>query len=169
VVTLAGAVTGRLAAVYLVWWLLGLIVGGVATAVLAKAWTPRHPVLMSAAVAALIGLGPEAVLGTTTPALPNALPHELGGFLAYLSAALLITRRQGAAAFVIVATAAVHVQVGALASVVGIIAFSRLLLERRGGGRSSSAVWSRTASWRRCYGFVQSLLRRTISWRSAMR
>jgi hypothetical protein len=122
VVTRAGASTGWLTGVYLAWWLMGLVVGGIATAVLARAWTPRHPVLASAAVAALIGLGPEVVLGSTTPALPTALPHELGGFLAYLSAALLLTRRPRIAAVVIVVTAAVHVQVGALAAVVGVLA-----------------------------------------------
>jgi hypothetical protein len=122
VATWAGAATGRLAEVYLAWWILGLVAGGAATAVLARAWTPRHPVAVSAAVAALIGLGPETVLGSTTPALPTALPHELGGFGAYLAAALLLTRRPRAAAVVIVLTAVVHVQVGALAAVVGVIA-----------------------------------------------
>jgi hypothetical protein len=131
-VTWAGAATGRLAEVYLAWWLLGIVVGGVATAVLAGAWAPDRRVPASAAVALLMGLGPETVLGSTTSALPTALPHELGGFLAYLAAALLLTRRPRWAAAAIVATAAVHVQVGALAAVVGVLAFGLLgLLERR--------------------------------------
>jgi hypothetical protein len=89
-------------------------------------------VLASAAVAVLMGLGPETVMGSTTAALPTALPHELGGFLAYLSAALLLTRRPRRAALAIVATAVVHVQVGALAAVVAVLAVVLLgVLERR--------------------------------------
>ncbi|MDQ1288530.1 MAG: hypothetical protein QG622_2095 [Actinomycetota bacterium] len=122
VVTWAGAATGRIAEFYFAWWLLGIVVAGIATAVLATAWAPGHPVRASAAVAVLIGLGPELILGSTSPALPTALPHELGGFLAYLTAALLLTRRPRAAAAVLVATAAVHVQIGALSIVVSLLA-----------------------------------------------
>lgn len=132
VVTWVGAANGRLAEVYLAWWLAGLAVGGLATAVLARAWAPQRPVLASAAVAALLGLGPQTVLGSTTPALPTALPHELGGFLGYLAAALLLTRRPRLAAVAIVATAVVHVQIGALAAVVGGLAVLAVaLFERR--------------------------------------
>jgi hypothetical protein len=132
VVTWAGAANGRLAEVYLAWWLLGLVVAAAATAVLARAWVPRRPVLASAAVAALLGLGPQTVLGSTTPALPTALPHELGGFLGYLAAALLLTRRPRPAAVAIVATAVVHVQIGAIVAVVGVLAVLVVaLFERR--------------------------------------
>jgi hypothetical protein len=122
VVTWAGAATGRLEGYYFAWWVIGLAVGGAATAVLAATWTPRHPVIASAAVATIIGLGPELVLGSTSPALPTALPHELGGFLAYLFGALLLTRRPRAGAVVLVLTAAVHVQIGAMSIVVGLLA-----------------------------------------------
>lgn len=122
VATWAGAASGHLTGVYLAWWLLGLAVGGVATAVLAREWTPQCVVPASAVIATLIGLGPEIVLGSTSPALPTALPHQLGGFLAYLSAALILTRNPRGAAAATVATAAVHVQVGALAAVVAVLA-----------------------------------------------
>src|SRR5690606_38225806 len=100
VVTWLGAATGRLSAVYLLWWVLGLAVGGVATALLARAWTPRRPVVVSVsvAVAVVLVLGPQVALGSTTPAMPIALPHQLGGFLGYLTGALLLTRRPRAAA-----------------------------------------------------------------------
>jgi hypothetical protein len=131
-VTWAGAASGQLSAAYLAWWLLGLIAGGAATAVLARAWTPRTQVLSAAVVAVVIGLGPEVALGSTTPALPTGLPHELGGFLAYLTAALLLTRRPAAAAVALVATSVVHVQIGALAAVVSLLAFVVIaLIERR--------------------------------------
>lgn len=130
-VTWAGAATDRLSEVYLAWWLLGLAVGGVATAVLAVAWTPRHPVVASAVVGGLIVLGPQIVLGSTSPALPTALPHELGGFLAYLTGALLLTRRPRPAALALIATAAVHVQLGALAAVVGLLAFAVVAITER--------------------------------------
>jgi hypothetical protein len=131
VVTWAGAVTGRVAEVYFAWWLTGLVVGGIATAVLATAWTPRHPVVASAAVALLIGLGPELVLGSTSPALPTALPHQLGGFLGYLTGALLLTRRPRPAAVALVATAVVHVQVGALVAVVAVLAVLAVAVTER--------------------------------------
>jgi hypothetical protein len=132
VLTWAGARLGHLSAAYLAWWVLGLLVGGVATAVLARAWTPSHPVVASAAVAVLLALGPKVVLGTTTPALPIALPHQLGGFLAYLTSALLLTRRPRAAAVACVLTAVVHVQIGALTAVVCVLAVVLVrLVERR--------------------------------------
>jgi hypothetical protein len=124
VVTYVGAITGHLAGIYAAWWVLGLVVGGAATAVLATAWTPRHPVVACAVVAMLIGVGPELVLGSTTPALPTALPHQLGGFLGYLTSALLLTRRPRAAAVALVATAVVHVQVGALVVVIAALAIA---------------------------------------------
>ncbi|HEY6797661.1 MAG TPA: DUF6798 domain-containing protein [Kineosporiaceae bacterium] len=121
-VTWFGARIGHLSGTYLAWWLLGLIVGGAATAVLARAWTPRGQLPAAAALAALLALGPNVALGTTTPALPIALPHELGGFLAYLTSALLLTRRPRAAALACVATSVVHVQIGALVAVVCVLA-----------------------------------------------
>jgi hypothetical protein len=130
--TWAGASTGHLSAFYLGWWLIGLTVGGSGTAVLAQAWTPRAPVLTSIVIAAVIGLGPQVVLGTTTPALPTALPDELAGFLAYLSAALLLTRRPRGAAIALVATSVVHVQIGAVFAVVAALAVVVIaVIERR--------------------------------------
>jgi hypothetical protein len=130
-VTWAGAAGGRLAEVYLAWWLLGLLAGGAATAVLATAWAPSRPVLASAAVAGLLGLSPEVALGSTTPALPTALPHQLGGFLAYLTGALLLTRRPRLAALACVATTVVHVQIGALIAVVCLLAFAVTAVRER--------------------------------------
>jgi hypothetical protein len=131
VVTWVGAVTGQLSVVYLIWWVVGLATGGAATAVLATRWAPRHPVLAAGGVAGVLAVGPQAVLGSTTPALPFALPHEFGGFLAYLTGALLLTRRPRAAAIACVATAVVHVQIGALALVVCLLAVAVMaLLER---------------------------------------
>jgi hypothetical protein len=88
-------------------------------------------VLASAGVALLLALGPQVVLGTTTPALPSALPHQLGGFLAYLTSALLLTRRPRAAALACVATAVVHVQIGALVAVVCVLAVAAVRLTER--------------------------------------
>jgi len=147
VVTWAGARSGHLSLVYLAWWLLGLAVGGIATALLARVWTPRRPLTATAAVAAALALGPKTMLGSTTPALPIALPHELGGFLAYLTGALLLTRRPRAAAVACVLTAAVHVQIGALVAVVCVLAAGAVrLTERRwwwwplGGAGLSGAI-----------------------------
>jgi hypothetical protein len=118
--------------VYLIWWVLGLLVSGLATALLAAAWTPRQPVVGSLAVTTLIGLGPLVVLGSTTPALATALPHERGGFLGYLTLVLLLTRRPRAAAVALVACTAVHVQIGAIAAVVTLlVVLVTAALERR--------------------------------------
>ena len=131
VVTWAGAAIGHLSAVYLAWWLVGLLVGGVATALLARAWAPRHVVLTSGAVCAVLALGPQVALGSTTPALPIALPHQLGGFLGYLTGVLLLTRRPRAAALACVGTAVVHVQIGALVAVVCVLAAIAVRLTER--------------------------------------
>ncbi len=117
VVTWVGASTGTLDAVYFGYWALGLLVFGAATAILARAWTPRHTWQATAAVTVIGALTPWWLLGTGSPMLAIALPGVLSGFLLYLAVAALITARHWLAAVVSIATALVHVQQGAVISV----------------------------------------------------
>lgn len=62
----------------------------------------------------LLVLGPEKVLGSTTPLLGIALPHMLGGCLALLALAALGNRHWTSAVVVALVAGIVHVQHGVL-------------------------------------------------------
>lgn len=117
VVTWIGSSTGTLDAVYFGYWVLGLLVFGWATALLARAWAPGHTSSATAAVTVIGALTPWWLLGTGSPMLAIALPGVLSGFLIYLAVAALITGRHGLAVAAAIATALVHVQQGVVIGV----------------------------------------------------
>lgn len=117
VVTWFGASIGQLAVVYFAYWVLSLLVFGYATAVLARAWAPRHPAVATGLVTLLAGVTPWWLLGTGSPLYPQALPVVLGGALLYLTLAALLTDRRVLAVVAAVATALVHVQQGLVVAV----------------------------------------------------
>ncbi|PRY45835.1 hypothetical protein [Umezawaea tangerina] len=125
VVTWAGTATGTLEAVYFGYWVLGLLVFGFATALLARAWAPRHTWLATIAVSAIGAVTPWWLLGTGSPMLAIALPGVLAGFLIYLAVAALVTEHHVVAAIAAIATALVHVQQGA---VVGVLLLAVVLV-----------------------------------------
>ncbi|WNV91376.1 hypothetical protein [Umezawaea sp. Da 62-37] len=125
VVTWAGTSTGTLDAVYFGYWVLGLLVFGFATALLARAWAPKHSLWATIAVSGIGAVTPWWLLGTGSPMLAIALPGVLAGFLIYLAVAALITERHVLAAVASIATALVHVQQGA---VVGVLLLAVVLV-----------------------------------------
>jgi hypothetical protein len=147
IVTWAGATIGHLGAVYFAYWVLALLVFGLATAILAERWAPQAPLAATVGVSVLLPMGMLTLLGTTNPALAIAIPNTLGGFLAYLTLACVITRRDRAAFAAATATSLVHVQLGAIVAVALLLAVA-LLRARAGrvhwwllaGSLSSAAV-----------------------------
>jgi hypothetical protein len=111
-VTWAGERLGALPWVYLAYWLAGLLAFGVAAVWLTERFLPGRPWLASL-LGPLVVLGPEKVLGSTTPLLGLAIPHMLGGCLAFMALSGLVTGRWRAAAGAGLLAGAVHVQHGA--------------------------------------------------------
>lgn len=110
-----------LPATYLIYFLASVVAFGVATALLAQRWLPRHAQWLAVLVGPMVVLGPISPLGSTTPILPMALPHVLGGCLAYLAIVLILVDRPIPAALVTVATALAHVQHGANLAVIVVL------------------------------------------------
>lgn len=120
-VTAIGEKLHVLALVYLGYFFASMIAVGVASALLARRWLPRHAQWLSLLIGPLIVFGPISPLGSTTLVLPIAVPHVLGGCLAYLAIALLITDRPLHAALTTVLVALAHVQHGANLAVIVMI------------------------------------------------
>lgn len=111
-ITFVGERLGALPLVYFAYWALALLAFGTAATWLGRRFFPsrRWPILIFGPVMAV---GPEKVLGSTTPLLGVAVPHVLGGCLALLTLAALLTERWRSAVFAAVLTWLVHVQHGA--------------------------------------------------------
>lgn len=120
-VTAFGQKIHALPAVYLVYFLASAIVFGTASVLLARRWLPRRAWWLSILIGPLVVLGPISPLGSTTPILPIAIPHVLGGCLAYLAIVLILIDRPIGASIATVLTALVHVQHGANLAVVVIV------------------------------------------------
>jgi hypothetical protein len=117
VVTWVGASTGTLSLIYLLYWVAGLAAFGVATALLARTWTPQSSWVAVVAVTVVAAIAPLYVLGSGAHLFATALPNGLGGCLLYLCAAALLVGRHRLAAVAGVATALAHVQHGVVALV----------------------------------------------------
>lgn len=130
-VTYVGEATGALPLVYLLYWFASLLVFGAATALLARHWLPRDVQYLGLLVGPVVVAAPVGFLGSTSPLLAWALPHVLGGCLAYLALAALITSRQTLLRVVAPATALVHVQHGANLAVILLAASLVLAVPRR--------------------------------------
>jgi hypothetical protein len=141
------------AIIYLLYFLVSLLVFGVATAILARAWAPSHPWSAVLVVTVLAALTPWWLLGTGSPMLAIALPGVLGGFLVYLTAAALLTGAHRLAAGTAIATALVHVQQGA---VVGVLLLMTVLVH---GVRRRRVDWPLAVSMVVTFGIVAAILR----------
>ncbi len=104
--------------VYFAYWLLAMFVFGLGTAWLTRHWLPKHAWWVGGLVPVVVVMGPQSAVGSTTPLLATAIPHVLGGCLAYLTIAALITRRFYVACVVAALTSIAHVQHGANIAVI---------------------------------------------------
>lgn len=141
VVTYLGERLGALPGLYFGYWLASLAAFGLATAWLARRWLPDHARWLATLVGPALVLSPISIMGSTTPLLAWALPHVLGGCLAYLTLAALLTDRPLPAAIAALATSVAHVQHGANLAV--ILVASAVLLPRL--ARTTRAVLLATA------------------------
>ncbi len=114
VVTYIGVITNSLSVAYFIYWVVGLVVFGYATVILARRWTPEYTAAATLSVTVIIALVPWNAVGTGSSMIAQALPTVLAGHLVYLSIALLLTERYRALPFVAGAVALVHVQQGAV-------------------------------------------------------
>jgi hypothetical protein len=112
VLTYVGTRFGILTSVYLLYWLAGIVIFGLASLWLVDRFVPGRRAL-SLAVGPLVAIGPTAFLGSTSPLLWFADPHMLGGCLAVLALAAVLTDRWAVAAVAALAAELVHVQHGA--------------------------------------------------------
>jgi hypothetical protein len=111
-VTYVGSRFGILPGVYLVYWLAGIAIFALASVWLVDRFLPGRRAF-SLALGPLVAVGPTVVLGSTTPLLWFADPHMLGGCLAFLALAGILSGHWRSAAVAAVAAEAVHVQHGA--------------------------------------------------------
>lgn len=131
VVTWYGTRIDALGAVYFGYWVLGLLVFGLATALLARVWAPGHTFWATLAVTGIAAVSPWWLLGTGSPMLAIALPGVLAGFLIYLVVAALITERHVLASVASIATALVHLQQGAVVGVLLIAVVGVLVVRNK--------------------------------------
>jgi hypothetical protein len=110
--TYLGARLGLLPAVYLAYWLAGILAFAVGSVWLTQRFLPDRPAL-AAALGPLVVLGPATLLGSTTPLVWFADPHMLGGCFAFLGLCGLLTDRWWAASLAALAAGLFHVQHGA--------------------------------------------------------
>lgn len=130
--TFIGQSTGLLSEVYFAFWLGGLIIGGYATAIFARRWIPRQPLVASIAFAVIISLSPWAIVGSASTMIATALPTVVAGHLLYLFLASLLTGRRRIAAVAAVLVGVVHVQQGAVVVVILVVsAIVELAMKRR--------------------------------------
>lgn len=116
-VTAFGHQIGHLSTVYFIYWFVGLVMFGFATALLAKRWVPTHPWAASILFTVVMGLSPWAIVGTGSPMIAAAIPAVAGGFAAYLTCAALLTGRFPLAATAGALTALLHVQQGLVVAI----------------------------------------------------
>jgi hypothetical protein len=111
-ITFVGSRLGILPWVYLGYWLAGIAVFALASVWLTQRFLPERPAL-AAVLGPLVVLGPEKILGSTTPLLWFADPHMLGGCLAFLALVALLTDRWRVAVVAALLAGAFHIQHGA--------------------------------------------------------
>jgi len=111
-VTYAGARLGALPFVFLAYWLVSLLVFGTAAVWVSRRFLPGTiwPALLLGPV---LVAGPEKILGSTTPLLGVALPHVLGGCLAFAALAAILNGYWRATIVTSLLAGLVHVQHGA--------------------------------------------------------
>jgi hypothetical protein len=112
VVTFAGERLGILPWVYLAYWLAGIAVFSLGAVWITERFLPHRPG-WAVLLGPLVVLGPQKILGSSGPIGWFAIPQMLGGCLAFLALAALLTGRWRAAIVAAVLTGAVHVQHGA--------------------------------------------------------
>lgn len=113
-ITYFGASSNKLGTIYFVFWLVGLLCFGLATALLSRHWAPANHWILGTAVTFVMSLAPWNSVGTGNALIAFAVPAVVGGHMVYLFLAMLNTGHAKLAAFFAPVIAVVHVQQGAV-------------------------------------------------------
>ena len=110
-----------LAGIYFLYYIACCFVFAIATSLLAEKWLPQNLKYLQHFVNVLCVAGPYFLLGTFLTIHLQAVPNMAGGCMAYLTIALLLTRRDSWAALAIVGTACFHLQHGIAMATIAIL------------------------------------------------
>lgn len=111
-VTSFGYGIGALSATYFVFWIVTNAVCAIAIRKISEFLSPEHVFVATGIGSLLLIAGPVALLGTTTIALPQALPHALGGGLVLLMFGFCLENKWSLAGISVVLASIAHVQHG---------------------------------------------------------
>ena len=117
VVTFIGEKTGLRPQMYFLYWLSSIVIAASAIVMLSKKWLPRRAQPFELLAGAMLVTGPYFALGTFLLVHREAVPNGLGGAMGFLTATLLLVRRDRAALIAAGVTTVVHVQHGAVVAV----------------------------------------------------
>lgn len=113
--TKIGYSSGHLSSYYLFYWILTLAVASIAIVKFAEFLSRENVLISSLLGALLLTAGPVTLFGTTTIALPQALPHALGGAICFLAVSLALRKEWLGAGICVVFATVAHVQHGSVA------------------------------------------------------
>lgn len=131
VVTFAGQSLGLLSTSYVLFWAVGLLAFGGATALLAFRLTPGNPWATAVGFSLLVSVTPWMVGGTGSPIIAQALPAVTSASLVYLTVAALLTERRTLAIVTAPLVAVVHVQQGSVVAIILAVALVADAIRRR--------------------------------------
>lgn len=132
VVTFVGEKTGLRPQIYFLYWLSSIVVAASAIVILSEKWLPRRARPFELLAGALLVTGPYFALGTFLLVHREAVPNGLGGAMGFLTAALLLARKDRAALIAAGVTTAVHVQHGSVVAVLLLVVWALDPARRRG-------------------------------------
>ncbi|WP_158864959.1 DUF6798 domain-containing protein [Leifsonia sp. AG29] len=118
IVTYLGQLSGHLSTAYALFWAVGLLAFGGATALMAMLVARRAAWPVAIGFTFLISQTPWEIGGTGSLVIAQALPAVTSASLVYLAVAALLTDRRWLAGVVSVLVAIVHVQEGAVIAII---------------------------------------------------
>jgi hypothetical protein len=111
-VTSFGYGIGAPSATYFAFWLVTIAVSAIAIRKISEVMSPKNVFFATGFGSLLLVAGPVVLLGTTTIALPQALPHSLGGALVLLMFGFCLENKWSLAGVSVVLASIAHVQHG---------------------------------------------------------
>jgi hypothetical protein len=130
-VTSFGYRIGALSATYFAFWIFTMAVCAIAIRKISQFLSPEHVFFTTALGSLFLVAGPVTILGTTTIALPQALPHALGGALVLLMFGFCLEKKWSLAGISVVLASIAHVQQGTVALAIFIFFLALDYYEKR--------------------------------------
>jgi hypothetical protein len=123
IVTYLGATAGLLSTFYVLFWVVGLLAFGAATALLAYRFAPGSAWIVASGFTMLISVTPWMIGGTGSPIIAQALPAVTSANLVYLAIAALLSELRWVAILAAPLVAVVHVQQGSVIAIILAVSF----------------------------------------------